>query len=853
MKNKIILLFIFCLLTGHIWGQSYTVSTIAGNGTAGSTGDGGPATAALVTAPTDIVVDQAGNVYFCDMPNNSIRKIDINGNITLIAGTGTAGVTGDGGPATSAQLFHPAFLAIDDAGNLYVSSACRVRKITASSGLISTIVGDGTSAYSGDGGPATGAQITWSSGMTIDNSGNIYLADDTRIRKIDGYGVITTIAGIGTRGFSGDLGPATAAQFNGASDVVIDGSGNIYVGEGYGKRIRKIDGYGVITTIAGNGGTGVPSGDGGPATAAYLHNGGMISIDNNNDIYFSEYGSIRKISSGIINTIVGTSGIGSASGDCGPATSAVFDGILGVAVDRNHNIYITDGDGANRRVRMAYFPPSITGGGTICVGASLTLTAATGILNGSWTSSNTAIATVNSAGIVGGVGAGTATITYSVTSSCGTDYATATVNVSNGPSVAAISGSSTTLCVGANLTLSDATGGGTWSSSTPAAATVSSSGVVHGVAGGSATISYAVTNSCGTTTVTYAITVNTPPSVDAISGSDMFCKNDVPIAYTCTTPSGTWSMSGTSNRLAISSGGSVTIGPVPSNLPTAATVYYAVTNSCGTTTVHKDIYAKGYGAISGSGSFCVGGGKTYTGSPSGGTWSYSSGEPGTHFSSSPSGSSINLTGLSAGGTQTISYSASPDADYCALPYATRGVSVASSTITLSTAPATSMVAGSSVTVTSHSGGGYSGTWTSSASSIASVSAGSASAKPVYGISPGTATITFTGSGACPTVVTVTLTVTSPRGIGTTEVGSEVADYNVTIAPNPSLGTFNIELPESVNTDATIAITEITGKIIETRNTNTRLNTFDLSNYPRGMYMISIATGGKKYTGKVLLK
>ena len=223
------------------------ITTVAGTGSRGYSGDGGPATAARLWNPSDLALDAAGNLYIADRQNHVVRKVDAAGVITTVAGTGSRGHSGDGGPATAAQLWGPNGLALDLAGNLYVGEFKRVRKIDPD-GVITTVAGSGESGYSGDGGPATQAQLGWVRGVAVDGAGNLYALDDNRIvRKIDAQGTITRVAGNGGVGYSGIGGPATEAQLGGASAVAVDTAGNLYVADpGYG-RLLKIDAEGTIT------------------------------------------------------------------------------------------------------------------------------------------------------------------------------------------------------------------------------------------------------------------------------------------------------------------------------------------------------------------------------------------------------------------------------------------------------------------------------------------------------------------------------------------------------------------------------------------------------------------------------
>ena len=344
------------------------ISTVAGGG---PIGDGGPATAAQLYSPRGVAADGAGNLYIADSFNNRIRKVDAAGVISTVAGDGTEGYGGDSGAAVAAQLRSPRGVAADGAGNLYIADYWneRIRKVD-SAGVITTVAGDGTSGYSGDGGAAVAAQLTSPRGVAVDGAGNLYIADywSNRIRKVDSAGVITTVAGDGTRGFGGDGGPATAAQLYRPSRVAVDGAGNLYIADTFNNRIRKVDAAGVITTVAGDGTRGF-GGDGGAATAAQLSNPQGVAPDGAGNLYIADLGNdrIRKVdAAGVISTVAGdgTEGYG---GDGGPAATAQLDTPYGVALDGVGNLYIADsGNDRIRRLTPPAMPtPRISAGGVV--------------------------------------------------------------------------------------------------------------------------------------------------------------------------------------------------------------------------------------------------------------------------------------------------------------------------------------------------------------------------------------------------------------------------------------------------------------------------------------------------------
>ena len=225
-----------------------TITTLAGTEGAGFGGDDGPATEAQLSYPSGVAVDAAGNLYIACWFNHRIRRVDSTGTITTIAGT-EDGFSGDGGPATQAQLNSPYDVAVDRAGNLYIADRenRRIRKVD-SERTITTIAGTGQDDFGGDDGPAIEAQIS-GDGLAVDGADNLYIADSSnhRIRKVDSTGTITTIAGTGVRGFGGDGGPATEAQLNYPFGVAVDSAGNLYIADTQNHRMRKVDSLGVIT------------------------------------------------------------------------------------------------------------------------------------------------------------------------------------------------------------------------------------------------------------------------------------------------------------------------------------------------------------------------------------------------------------------------------------------------------------------------------------------------------------------------------------------------------------------------------------------------------------------------------
>ena len=347
---------LFLLLIGSSYANAQHINTLAGNGVAGFSGDNSPATAAMINSPYGVAADAAGNVYFTDRLNNRVRKVNAAGIITTIAGTGTAGYNGDNIPATDAQLFDPSGVAVDGAWNLYIAdkSNNRIRKINAS-GMITTIAGTGIASFGGDNAAATLAAINNPRGVAADAAGNIFIADqaNNRVRKINASGIITTVAGNGSIGFSGDNAPATAAMLNGPYAIAADNAGNIYISDVDNERIRKVSAAGIIATAAGTGVSGY-NGDGIMATDAQLSEPIGIAVNAAGDLFIADAWNyrIRKVNAaGIISTTAGT-GASGFSGDGGSALSAQFNNTYGIALTFAGQMVIADY--GNNRIRYTY-------------------------------------------------------------------------------------------------------------------------------------------------------------------------------------------------------------------------------------------------------------------------------------------------------------------------------------------------------------------------------------------------------------------------------------------------------------------------------------------------------------------
>jgi sugar lactone lactonase YvrE len=323
---------------------------IAGTGHQGFTGDGGPATSANLTYPVAVAIDSAGDIFIGD--STRIRKVGVDHRMSTIAGTGEAGFSGDGFPALVAKISNTDSLAVDGGGVVYFadSSNGRIRRVTAD-GIIRTLPG-----INGDGAPAATATLAGPTGLAFGQDGSLYVAerDGERVRRIDPSGRITTVAGNGVIGFGGDGGSAVAAELDHPTAIALDGSGNLFIADSKNNRVRRVDRGGRITTVAGSGTPGF-GGDGGPATAAMLNEPAGLAIDRDGAVLVadSKNSCVRRIDAdGVIKTIAGhktDDDRGGFAGDGGQATAALLGWPQGIAVDGSGSIYIADP--LNGRVR----------------------------------------------------------------------------------------------------------------------------------------------------------------------------------------------------------------------------------------------------------------------------------------------------------------------------------------------------------------------------------------------------------------------------------------------------------------------------------------------------------------------
>jgi hypothetical protein len=553
MKNVFLLFGIF-LVCGLPCIQAQIITTIAGTGAAGFSGDGGPAVSATLGNPRYLGLDGMGNLYFMDQ-STRIRKVSTSGIITTAAGTGySSGRSSwlEGIPATADSLVTLEAMTADLAGNFYFSEDLvgRVYKVN-TAGIVGTAVGHYPfyNGYGGDGGPATSAAVGYGLyGLGADNAGNLYISDwgNKRVRKVNAAGLISTIAGNGTLGYSGDGGLATNAQLE-PREIAADNAGNVYISDWNNHVVRKVNTSGIISTYAGTG-TGGYGGDGGPATAAMLWGPEGLAVDTAGNLFICDYynNRVRMVShAGVITTIAGN-GTGASAGDGGPATACSVNGPMGIAVRENcgKRLYISDILG--HRIREIVYNnafPHFAGAHThninICRGSAavnldtmLTMTDADagqpetwalvrppvhGTVSGGYLATSTG-GSLTPSGI--SLMPGTSFVgndTFRITvCDCGNAPDTATFYVTYFDdtfyaSAGVITGVDT-VCMGDTVLFSETISGGLWSSHTGKATALAAGGVA-GIAPGRDTIVYTLSSPCGTVLTSRPVYVKSCPSV----------------------------------------------------------------------------------------------------------------------------------------------------------------------------------------------------------------------------------------------------------------------------------------------------------------------------------------------------
>lgn len=374
MKNILKLLFATLSLATSFAGNAQTISTYAGTGASGSTGDGGAATSATFGNCHGVATDAAGNLYITDAVNHKIRQVTPAGVISTYIGTGVAGYNGEGVGIAVAQINNPYGIAVSAVGDIYFCETAGNRVRMIKEGAVKTIAGDGVPGFSGDGGAATAARVNGPSGIVADALGNVYFSDggNHRVRKINPAGVITTVAGNGSVTFTTDGLAATATPLRFPGFLCFDPSGNLHISvNGYDRILKVNSATGIATVVAGIGSVAY-TGDGGPATAAGIGAPAGIKFDHLGNLYIicnhPANNTVRKVTpAGIISTYCGT-GTATSTGDGGPAAMASLNRPVDLAIDACNNMYVSEGNGRKvRKIAYANRIPSFTNGATVSV------------------------------------------------------------------------------------------------------------------------------------------------------------------------------------------------------------------------------------------------------------------------------------------------------------------------------------------------------------------------------------------------------------------------------------------------------------------------------------------------------
>lgn len=747
------------------------ISTVAGSGCGfgciGYSGDGGPATAAELYYPNGVVMDTAGNIFIPDYGHYRIRRVTPSGIINTYAGNGSSsGYSTDGGPATSVNINFEN-VAVDGVGNIYFGTGYRIRKVN-TAGIISTYAGIGTVGFSGDGGPATAAQLNGNGYLAADTAGNLYIADITnyRVRKVNTDGVISTVAGNGSPGYSGDGNAATNATM--VPDYLsVDNSGNLYITDTVHACVRMVDAFGIITTIAGSGVDGF-SGDGGPATLARLYEPAGIAVDHFGNIYIADgtNNRIRKISYGnhpphftgghsqattvceyssydSLNTLLSVVDTDVAQAESWGVAAAPAHGTVAAYCLRESTggvifpsgiyytpvpgytgvdsvkILVTDGlqaDTTTIYITVTASPGVISGQSVTCTGMSTTLVDTTG--TGTWSSNNTAVASIGLlSGVLNGISAGIATITFTPVAGC-INTKTITIDAVPGPITGPVG-----VCAGSSATFSNVVTGGTWTSSSPAIATVNPvSGILTGIMSGPDTLTYTMLPGCAASLVTSVYPLPAP-----ISGAASVCAGSTTTLADASSP-GVWF----SSNISVASVG-LSSGVVTGLSAGTTIISYSFSSGLNCTTTRSITVNPIPGAITGTHQLCPGQSTTWA-DPGGGNWSSSS--PSVASIGSSTGSVLAVAAGSANITYTLPTGCSTSAVLTVnpLPSSISGPSI--------------VCAGSSATL-SDAGGG---SWSSTNPSVATI----APSGTISGILAGTDTIAYTLSTGCNVILPVTV-------------------------------------------------------------------------------------------------
>jgi sugar lactone lactonase YvrE len=895
-----------------------SILTVAGNGVAGGSGDNGPAVNAQLNYPLDVALDPTGNIYFVDGNSYRIRMINVSsGIISTIAGS-SPGFSGDGGPAINAQML-PRGIAIAPNGDIYIAEMAnnRIRKITVSTGVITTIAGTGIAGFSGDGGAAISANLSSPTNLIVNNSGEIYFSDsgNARIRKISATGIISTIAGTGTSGFFGDGGAATSARLDNPKGLAYDEAGNLYIADYNNHRIRKVNSDGIISTVAGTSGFGF-SGDGGSAINASLNNPIDVAFDNNGSLYVADYNNhrVRKLDpfavislsnttqtyDGNAKSVVVTTvpaGLQVITTYNGLTTPPINAGSYSVVTTLNDPLYSGQTTGTLTIIKadqIITFPPLPS----ICTAQTFTLNATTTSgLPITYSSSNPSVASI-SGNILTAVSSGSVDITATQAGNGNYNGTTATQSLTTKPTPF-VTTANKTICSGNAdniILISDLTE--TTFSWTVQSKSSSISGVSVGATGTTSMISHTLTNSSASTsgTVVYrvtptadgctgsykdiTVTVNANTTGGVVATNQTICPNGDPAAFTQTTAStgpGTlnyqWQSSLDNITYNNISGATATTYNAPAGV--TQTTYYqrltaasqnGITCSASSNPIIITVASVTGGSVGANQTICSGG------NPAAFTQTSAASGPGTltyQWQKSTNGTSFsNITGATAttydapsGLTQTTYYKRVVTASSGNCTAESNSVTVTVSSVSTPSISQTGSVCDQYVTLKALPNGAASYIWSTGYNG-----------QIVNMISSGTYTVTATYSNGCSRTsgsysATIPACDSDPCDdpLARTEpcddppvesLKAELSVTKTTAYPNPADAALTVHLPVAAETNLTVQLYSQYGQLLQsaTMLTGEKKVMFDTKVLSNGIYLVKIESvkGLAPFTRKVVI-
>ena len=815
------------------------ISTVAGTGAGGYSGDGGAATAATMNGLGGVCIDGSGNIFVVDSGNNCVRKINTAGNISTYAGTGAGSYTGDGGPATAATLHWPTVICVNAAGDVYVadqlylyttsSQGMFVRKISASTGIITTVAG--TNTFLGDnlfGLPSLSTYLGHITGMCCDGTGSVYCHEiSCSCRRID----MTTDSVYAEAGnfeieSYGDGINSLLAYMNNPYGICVDASGNLYAADEYNNRVRKMIKLTHNPTFAYGRGQYIY-----PCTGTvqpFNVQAAMVVLDSaQTETWTVLTAPVHGSLSGFPFTMLskGTDSLTTPSG-LSYTPSGTYMGL--------DSFVISVSNGSMSDVMTIYVsvvassPMSVLTAASVCTGASTPLIATAA--GGTWsvTNSNTYIYSGNIIGYNNGLD----TMIYSASGVCS---ATGVITVNVSPSAGLVTGIST-LCVGSVATLTDGISGGVWSTSSPTITIDSLTGVVTGVSNGTASVLYTVSN--GICTSNSPTTMNVGIPTGEITGTTSRICTGATTTYWETLSGGTWSIS--NGDASYTSTG--TTAYVAGMVPGMDTLTYSFTNVCGTNSITNVITVNpipAAGSVSGTASVCVGSIADITATVAGGTWS-------SVFSLVSLDSSTGSTGVftgAAAGVDTVVYTVT-----------VAGCSAKAKTvITVDALPSPGVLTGTASiyvdSVMTVSPTVSSGVWSSDNTAIATVSGTGV----VTGVAPGVDTIVYTVTNSLGCSASTEYIVTIHPDIPTSVVTNTKVSGGMRIAPNPAHGTVTITVDLAVEGPVAIDIYNTVGQLVGSVNGVANQQIQTSINLAPGVYQLRSIANGSVYTGRLVVE